>query len=79
MNIRKVLAIILSLFLDAIDYIGGFLPFVGDFLDIMGMGMIYFLTDDPIALAGLIELLPFADFIPVFTLASLYSMYKQSD
>jgi hypothetical protein len=76
---RKLLAIFLSLILDAIDFIGGFIPIAGDFIDLIGIGLLYYLTGDLVMLSGLIELVPFADFIPTFTIASIYSMYGRDD
>ena len=66
MNKNFWVAFIVALVLDGLDYVGGWLPIVGDVLDVFGVIVLYKLIG-PVAVLGIAELVPALDFLPVFT------------
>ena len=66
MDTKFLMVLVLALFLDGLDYLGGFLPLVGDLLDIFGI-IILFPLIGKYALLGAAELIPTLDFLPLFT------------
>ena len=74
---RDILLLLIALFLDGIDYIGGFIPGVGDFIDIIGPLTLYFISKDPIMLGGMLELIPLADLIPTNIALAAYHVYHR--
>ena len=65
-NIKFVTALFLALMMDALDFLGGFLPVVGDVADIIGIVFLFPLIGK-YALLGGAEFIPFLDFLPFFT------------
>ena len=65
-NIKFVTALFLALMMDALDFLGGFLPVVGDVADIIGSVFLFPLIGK-YALLGGAEFIPFLDFLPFFT------------
>lgn len=69
----------LAIVADLIDYVGGFVPGIGDILDIglgfvLGIWAAFRLKRNPLAKiisATLVELIPFGDFIPSWTIGVL--------
>ncbi len=59
-------ALIIALVLDAIDYVVGWIPILGDALDVFGIVVLYMMIG-PIAILGAAELIPALDFLPIFT------------
>jgi len=77
LNIKNIILLILALILDAIDYVGGFIPGIGDFIDIIGPIILYFISKDPYMLGGLFELIPLADFLPTNIALAAYHVYRE--
>lgn len=76
MELKNILLILIALFLDLIDYIGGFIPGIGDILDIFGPLILYIISRDPILLGGLVEIVPLVDFIPTNLGLAAYHIYQ---
>jgi len=57
LNIKNIILLILALILDAIDYVGGFIPGIGDFIDIIGPIILYFISKDPYMLMNRLKYL----------------------
>ena len=68
-------AYIIAGILDALDYIGGFIPIAGDVLDFIGMLLLYPMIGN-YALINLAEFIPSVDLIPTF-LISVYMAQKK--
>jgi len=69
---------VLTIVLDIVDYFGGFIPVVGDVLDIMGVILLWYFIG-LIGIFALVELIPLVDFLPTFVFiafASLWFEYK---
>jgi len=76
MNSKFVLALLLALALDAVDYTVGWIPIAGDILDVFGVIVLLPLIG-VYALIGVVELFPIiGDLLPVFTGAVLASRTK---
>ena len=65
-TIKFLTALFLALIMDALDFLGGFLPVVGDVADLIGIVFLYPLIGK-YALLGGAEFIPFIDFLPCFT------------
>jgi hypothetical protein len=65
-TIKFVVALFLALIMDALDFLGGFLPVVGDVADIFGIIFLFPLIGKYAILGGA-EFVPFLDFLPFFT------------
>ena len=65
-TVKFVTALFLALIMDALDFVGGFLPVVGDVADIIGIVFLFPLIGK-FALLGGAEFIPFIDFLPFFT------------
>ena len=77
LNIRNIILLILAFILDAIDYVGGFIPGIGDFIDIIGPLILYFISKDPIMLGGMLELIPITDLLPTNIALAAYHVYRE--
>jgi len=69
------IAVVIALGLDIVDFFGAWIPIIGDVLDIVGVGILFYLTG-PTALLGLLELIPLVDFLPTFTAAIFLSRFS---
>lgn len=69
------IALIIAVFLDLIDYgLVGLIPFIGDFIDIIGIVLLFPFIGF-YALLGVVEFVPFVgDILPSFTAAVI--LYK---
>ena len=67
-NIKFLLAMAVALMMDGLDFIGGFLPIIGDVADIIGIVFLFPLIGK-YALLGGAEFVPFLDFLPFFSFA----------
>lgn len=79
MNMKFWLALVIAIGLDIADFFGGWIPIVGDVLDVVGVGILLFLIGSA-ALLGALELIPLVDFLPMFTGAvflSRFPMFKK--
>ena len=63
-------AYIIAAILDGIDFIGGFIPGLGDVADVFGI-LLLFPMIGKYALINVVEFIPGADFLPTY-LASVY-------
>lgn len=73
MRARYAVALVFAVVLDIADFIVGWIPIAGDALDLVGI-IIIFLFVGKAALLGAVEFIPFADFLPMFTLAVLLAV-----
>jgi len=71
------LLFLLAIVFDFSDFLGGAVPIVGDFFDLVETGIFFFLAKDPIALAPMVELIPLADALPSFTLSTAYLYFRR--
>ena len=77
MNPKIILAFIIAIFLDITDIVAfAWLPVVGDVLDLFGIGILFLLTRSPVVAIAVLELVPFADFLPIHTVAVALSQRK---
>ena len=67
-NTKFYLAMFIALMLDGLDFLGGFLPIIGDVADVMGIVFLFPLIGK-YALVGGAEFVPFLDFLPFFSFA----------
>lgn len=69
-------ALILSVMLDLLDiFVLGLIPIAGDFLDLFGVVVLWFLIGAP-SLLGLIELIPvMGDVFPTFVTATILGFF----
>lgn len=67
-NIKFMVALLVALIMDALDFFGGFLPVVGDVADIFGIVFLFPLIGK-YAIIGGAEFVPFLDFLPFFMTA----------
>ena len=77
MEARNILLLLIALILDGIDYLGGFIPGIGDIFDIIGPIVMYLISKDPLMLWGMAELIPLADFLPIYIALAGYHVYKE--
>lgn len=77
LDVKNIVLLILALILDAIDYVGGFIPGIGDFVDVVGPIILYFISKDPIMLGGMLELIPVSDFLPTNIALAAYHIYRE--
>ena len=56
---------------DLLDVFGGFIPILGDVLDLGTAAVMYLVSGSPMALAGLVEIAPFIDFLPSWTVVGI--------
>lgn len=77
MDGRGLLLVLIALVLDVIDYIGGFIPGIGDILDIVGPIILYSISKDPLMLWGMAEIVPLVDFLPTNLALAAYHVYKR--
>lgn len=73
MDRRYTFALVFAIVLDLLDYVGGWLPVVGDVLDLFGVVMLLVLLRNPVALVAAAEFIPLVDFLPMFTVAVVAS------
>lgn len=73
-----VMAFLVALLSDGIDYAFGFIPGYGDMLDIATAGILFWLTKSPVVLMGLVELVPAEDFIPTWVLVTGLAYTKRN-
>jgi len=76
-DINWPLLFLMGIVFDLSDFLGGSVPVVGDFFDILETGLFYTLSRDSVALAPLIEVVPMLDIIPSYTLAALYLYFRR--
>lgn len=74
---RSLLTLVIAIFLDILDYLGAFVPIVGDFVDVFGSGILYLVSEDPVMLLGMTELVPFIDFLPTNIALALWHIYRR--
>lgn len=80
MDIKWRIAILAALANDTLDILGiGSTPIIGNILDLLTSGLIYFLTGEKKTLPALIELLPFVDILPTYTAAVLWAYQNQEN
>ena len=78
------LAFVVAAGIDLFDYIGGFVPYLGDILDVLGPLIYGALLKDKRALIGMTELASlfppalFLDFIPIHIFTVLYILREKS-
>lgn len=74
------LAFILAIINDLLDYIGfiGSIPLLGDIVDVGISGTLWVLIGGTPALLSLIELIPFVDILPTYTIIVLFSFMSES-
>lgn len=73
MNVRFLLALGIAVIADIADIIFlAWLPIVGDILDVMALALLFLLIGKA-AVIGLVELVPFADFLPMHSVAVIMS------
>lgn len=74
------LALILAIINDLLDYIGfiGSIPILGDIVDVGISGVLFVLIGGAPALLSLIELIPFVDILPTYTIIVLFSFMSES-
>jgi len=74
MKLTILIPLIIGISLDLLDFTIGWIPFLGDIFDILGA--IYFYTQIKyVAIIGLIELIPFMDFVPFWTGLGFYAVF----
>ena len=56
---------------DVLDIFGGFIPILGEVLDLGTAAAMYLASGSPMALAGLVEIAPFIDFLPCWTITGI--------
>lgn len=70
MKMRLVLAFVIAIFLDIADIVAfAWIPIVGDVLDVIGLIVLLILVRKPAILLSATELIPFADPLPMHTVA----------
>ena len=75
--IERWLPLLIGMALDLFDYfVVGFIPIIGDIIDIFGM-VIFYKYIGIVALAGAVELIPLADILPTFSALGLYASLKR--
>jgi len=68
--------VVVGLLLDSVDWLGfGAIPVIGDIIDLVGVAYFWRVLG-PIALAGLIELIPVADILPTYTALGVYAYMR---
>jgi len=73
-NTKWRIAFIVALANDALDLVGiGSTPVIGNAFDLASTGIIYVLTGEKRTFPALIELLPFIDLLPTFTVSVLWA------
>lgn len=60
---------------DILDYLGGFIPIIGDVLDLLTTAILFPYLGRRSAI-GLVELVPGADFLPTYTLLALWKIWE---
>ena len=73
MNKKHVIALIIAVLVDIVDYGVGWIPIAGDLLDILGIVLLLPLIGK-YALIPVIEFIPFVDFVPTFTIAVILAI-----
>jgi hypothetical protein len=71
-GIRFLIALGLALILDFGSFIIGWIPFIGQFYALFGVGILFILIG-PMALIALMEFVPVLNLVPSFTLAVILS------
>lgn len=62
-------ALAVAIVSDVLDYVGGFIPGVGDILDLITIPILFYLTGyNKLMLVGAAEFIPFVDFLPTYTI-----------
>ncbi|MBO3809645.1 MAG: hypothetical protein FGF50_08645 [Candidatus Brockarchaeota archaeon] len=75
--IERLRPVIVGLVLDVVDFIGGFIPIVGDVVDVVGVAYFWTIEKlDLLALTGMFELIPAADLLPTFTALGIYKSMR---
>ena len=67
-NTKFLMSVTIALMMDGLDFIGGFLPIVGDIADVIGIVCLFPLIGKYALVSG-VELIPFLDFLPFFTVS----------
>ena len=74
---RNFIPLAVGALLDIIDWLAvGFIPILGDIIDIAGSVYFYKMLG-PLGAAGLIELIPGLDILPTFTLLGAAAVFKK--
>ena len=77
MEVKWQVAIIIAIGNDLLDILGiGSTPIIGNILDLATSAIIYTLTGEKKTLPAIVELLPFVDVLPTYTVAILWA-YRQ--
>ncbi len=74
MNPKFFALLIFAVIIDALDYVGGAIPILGDFLDVVGVTIFAVSGMGFVSAIGLLELIPFVDFLPIHVLAVLLAL-----
>jgi len=77
MEIKWILAFSIAALSDLIDYVGGFIPVMGDIVDVITLPILFFILQEPLVLAGAIELIPGVDFVPTWIGVVAFSYIKK--
>lgn len=76
-NESWLLVIAVAVVSDILDYFGGAIPVIGDVIDIGTSAILYPKLGNVNTAFTLIELIPGADFLPTYTVITLYSLYQE--
>lgn len=71
MSGKFIFVLIFAIVIDAVDYVGGFIPILGDIIDLIGVVVFAVSGMGVVSGIGLLELIPFADFLPLHVIAVL--------
>jgi len=80
MNTRWMLAFAIAVFSDLLDYFAfGWVIGYGDLIDFITGAALFMVTKNYLVLGGLVEIVPGADFFPIWTVvtAGAYTMRKK--
>ena len=73
----KIKYTLLGFFLDLFDWVVlGFLPVIGDAIDLLGTAFWLHILKSPVALIGAIEFIPLADVLPTNIFIGVYADHK---
>ncbi len=81
-TIRSASALAISVVADGLDYIGAPLfgiPIIGDVFDVIVAGILFSITKSKVSvIINLAEFIPFADFLPIYTVSTLIWIFRES-
>src|SRR5437867_8996154 len=81
-TLRASCALVISVVADGLDYIGAPLfgiPIIGDVFDVIVTGLLFSITKSKVSvIINLAEFIPFADFLPIYTVSSLIWILRES-